>query len=249
MESNSSKCAKCGKSIPQGEGKQTAEGLICNSCASKKKKTIGGAIAGVIVAAAAAAGITVGVNYAKDRDSFKADNIKSFEGVGNINDNIETVDVGVKTFDISTMTARSSNTTVGEAIDNIESFKSKFEANKNNLSGEDKTVVIPSIAVLFTLNSSYVELSAKALVLEFAKAYCSTDKSALIEVDGYTCDLGTDVLNNALSVRRANAVKNILIDAGVPSEKVTTKGYGKSMYGKLGLEGREANRRVVISIK
>lgn len=248
MESNSSKCAKCGKSIPQGEGKQTAEGLICNSCASKNRRLLA-AIAGVIVAAAAAVGITVGVNYTKDRDPFKAENIKSFEGVGNINDSVETTDVGVKTFDISTVTALSSNTTVGEAVDNIESFKSRFEANKNNLSGEDKTVVIPSIAVLFTLNSSEVDSSAKALVSEFAKAYCSTDKSALIEVDGYTCDLGTDVLNNALSVRRSSAVKNILVDAGVPSEKIIIKGYGKSMYGKLGLEGREANRRVNILIK
>ncbi len=248
MGSNNSKCAKCGKSIPQGEGKQTAEGLICNSCASKKKKTIGGIIAGVIVAAAAAVGITVCVNNAKNRD-VTAENIKSFEGVGNINDSVEAVDVGVKTFDISTATALSSNTTVGEAIENIESFKSKFEANKNHLSGEDKAIVIPSIAVLFTLNSSELAPSAKVLVSEFAKAYCSTNKSALIEVDGYTCDLGTDVLNNALSVRRANAVKNILVDAGVPSEKVTIKGYGKSMYGKLGLDGREANRRVNIFIK
>lgn len=143
MESNSSKCAKCGKSIPQGEGKQTAEGQICNSCASKKRRLLA-AIAGVIVAAAAAVGITVGVNYAKDRDPFKAENIKSFEGVGNINDSVEATDVGVKTFDISTVTALSSNTTVGEAVDNIESFKSRFEANKNNLSGEDKTVVIYS---------------------------------------------------------------------------------------------------------
>lgn len=247
MESNSSKCAKCGKSIPQGKGKQTAKGLICNSCSSKKKKTIGGAIAGVIVAAAAAVGITVGVNDAKN--SSQVAHIESFDGVGDINDSIDAKDVSVKTFDISTATALSSNTTIGEAIESINSFKSKFEANKRLLSGEDKTVVIPSIAVLFTLNSSELTPSAKALVSEFVKAYCSTNRSALIEVDGYTCDLGTDVLNNALSVRRANAVKNILVDAGVPSEKITIKGYGKSMYGKLGLEGREVNRRAVISIK
>ncbi len=249
MANNSSKCAKCGKSIPQGEGKQTAKGLICNDCADRKKKTVIGTIVGVIVAVAAAIGITIGVNDAKSSNQVAHERIESFDGVGDINDGIDAEDVSVKTFDISTATALRSNTTVGEAIDNIESFKSKFEANKNNLSGKDMTVVIPSIAVLFTLNSSSLTPSAKSLVSEFAKAYCSTNKSALIEVDGYTCDLGTDVLNNALSVNRANAIKNVLTEAGVPSERVIIKGYGKSMYGKLGLDGREANRRANVLIK
>lgn len=250
MEENGSKCAKCGKAILQGERKQTAKGLICNDCAvKKKKKTVGGTIAGVIVAAAAAIGITVGVNNAKDNGVIAGENIESFEGVGDINDGVDAVDVGVKTFDISTATALSSNTTVGDAIDNIESFKTKFEANKNSLTGEDKAVVIPSIAVLFTLNSSDLTSSGKSLITEFAKAYCSTDKSATIEVNGYTCDLGTDALNNALSTNRANAVKNVLAEAGVPSEIIAIKGYGKSMYGKLGLDGREANRRVNVSIR
>ncbi len=249
MEENSSKCAKCGKAIPQGEGKQTSKGLICNDCAGKKKKTVGGIIAGLIVAAAAVVGVTIGVNHSKDNVVVAEENIESFEGVGDINDGVEAAEVGVKTFDISTATAVSSNTTVGEAIGNIESFKSKFEANKNSLTGEDKAVAIPSVAVLFTLNSSDLTSSGKALVSEFAKAYCSTDKSAIIEVDGYTCDLGTDALNNALSTNRANAVKNVLAEAGVPSEKVVINGYGKSMYGKLGVAGREANRRVNVSIR
>lgn len=239
MTEQNQKCSKCGKSIPQGEGKQTKKGLLCAECAKKKKNGIVWGTIGTCLAAVAAVCIIVATQNKVD----------SFEGVGNINDDVVVENVGVKTFDISKAVAVSSPTNVGGAIDDIELFKSKVKNTLEGLSGEDTQISIPSVAVLFELNSFKVSPSAKVLIEEFAKVYCQTDKEAVICVDGYTCDLGSETLNKALSTNRADAVKQLLVSAGVPSDRIATKGYGNSMYGKLGIEGREANRRANVAIK
>ncbi len=191
-----------------------------------------------MVAAAAAFGIY--------HNSNKVD---SFEGVGEINDEVAIENVEIKEFDISKAIAVSTPTTAGGAIDNIDLFKSKVESSVSSLTGNDTQISIPSVAVLFELNSASLSTSSIELIKEYAKVYCQTNKEAVISVDGYTCDLGTDEHNNILSTERANAVKQQLLAAGVPSDKVVIKGFGKSMYGKLDISGREANRRVNISIK
>lgn len=239
MTEQTQKCSKCGKSIPQGEGKQTKKGLLCAECAKKKKNDIIWGTIGTCLAVAAAVCIIVATQNKVD----------SFEGVGNINDDVAVENVEVKTFDISKAVAASSPTNVGGAIADIELFKSKVKNTLEGLSGEDTRISIPPVTALFELNSSEVSSSAKVLIEEFAKVYCQTNKEAVICVDGYTCDLGSDSLNNVLSAKRANAVKQILVSAGVPSDKITAKGYGSSMYGKLGIDGREANRRANVAIK
>lgn len=53
--------------------------------------------------------------------------------------------------------------------------------------------------------------------------YLQTNKQATILVEGYTCNLGSDKLNQKLSELRADAVKKVLVEAGVPSDKIETK--------------------------
>ena len=47
-----------------------------------------------------------------------------------------------------------------------------------------------------------------------------------VEVLGYTDRLGSDSANRALSERRANAVREVLIQQGVPGEKIRAEGLG-----------------------
>lgn len=47
-----------------------------------------------------------------------------------------------------------------------------------------------------------------------------------VEVRGYTDQLGTDAYNIDLSQRRADAVKAVLIQQGVPPEKIRAEGMG-----------------------
>jgi outer membrane protein OmpA-like peptidoglycan-associated protein len=70
-----------------------------------------------------------------------------------------------------------------------------------------------------------------------------------IYVYGYTDDIGTEDYNLQLSERRANAVRDVLVQAGVPPE-VETKGFGEADPRVRGtsVEARAANRRVEIGL-
>lgn len=67
-----------------------------------------------------------------------------------------------------------------------------------------------------------------------------------VEVAGHTDSIGTDEYNMGLSLRRADAVRNYLVDKGVPAERLTVKGYGESqpVADNATSEGRFQNRRV-----
>lgn len=67
-----------------------------------------------------------------------------------------------------------------------------------------------------------------------------------VEVAGHTDSIGTDEYNMGLSLRRADAVRNYLVDKGIPAERLTVKGYGESqpVNDNTTSEGRFGNRRV-----
>ena len=77
-----------------------------------------------------------------------------------------------------------------------------------------------------------------------------TLKQYSIYVYGYTDDVGTKDYNLKLSARRAQAVRNSLIQAGITPGVITTKGFGKSDPRAKGEtpDARSANRRVEIGI-
>jgi outer membrane protein OmpA-like peptidoglycan-associated protein len=75
-------------------------------------------------------------------------------------------------------------------------------------------------------------------------------KGYSIYVYGYTDDSGTKDYNLKLSVRRARAVRDSLVQAGISSSLISTKGFGKSDPRVRGntAKARTANRRVEIGI-
>jgi outer membrane protein OmpA-like peptidoglycan-associated protein len=77
-----------------------------------------------------------------------------------------------------------------------------------------------------------------------------TLKQYSIYVYGYTDDVGTQDYNLKLSARRAQAVRSSLINAGIKSDAITAKGFGKSDPRVKGdtAKARSANRRVEICI-
>ena len=84
-------------------------------------------------------------------------------------------------------------------------------------------------------------LDSVALVI---KEYNKT----LVQVYGYTDNTGTAATNNALSLRRANAVSNYLRLRGVDGNRIITDGLGSSnpIASNATAAGREQNRRVEI---
>jgi outer membrane protein OmpA-like peptidoglycan-associated protein len=71
-----------------------------------------------------------------------------------------------------------------------------------------------------------------------------------IYVYGYTDDIGTQDYNLKLSGRRAQAVRDVLVQTGIDPRIITTRGFGKSDPRAKGdtAKARAANRRVEIGI-
>jgi outer membrane protein OmpA-like peptidoglycan-associated protein len=71
-----------------------------------------------------------------------------------------------------------------------------------------------------------------------------------LEIEGHTDSVGTEVFNQALSERRAETVRNYLIQQGVPEPSTSAIGFGKSrpVAPNETPEGRQLNRRVELVV-
>lgn len=74
--------------------------------------------------------------------------------------------------------------------------------------------------------------------------------NTVIRVEGHTDSRGSDEYNMELSNRRANAVKELLIQRGIAGSRIEVFGFGKTMpVASNDTEaGRQRNRRVEIKI-
>ncbi|MFA5141281.1 MAG: OmpA family protein, partial [Elusimicrobiota bacterium] len=81
-------------------------------------------------------------------------------------------------------------------------------------------------------------------VADFMKSYPDTKA----EIEGHTDNQGEADYNRGLSQRRADAVRQVLIDNfDIPADRLTAKGYGpdQPIADNGTEEGRTRNRRVV----
>lgn len=83
-----------------------------------------------------------------------------------------------------------------------------------------------------------------------AHALSAHAEIALVEVQGHTDDRGRRSDNLALSLLRANAVREYLIDHGIAPERVTARGLGpdRPLASNRTSRGRALNRRVEVHI-
>ncbi len=103
-------------------------------------------------------------------------------------------------------------------------------------------------SVLFDLNQAtikpafYPELDKVVTIL-------NSQSGLGIELEGHTCNLGSDAHNMKLSEKRAKAVMDYLVSKGIDKSRLSAKGYGetKPTQSNDTDEGRQANRRVQIS--
>ncbi len=71
-----------------------------------------------------------------------------------------------------------------------------------------------------------------------------------LEVEGHTDSVGSDEYNMKLSEQRADAVRDYLVQEGLTSDSVTSKGFGKTMpvADNSTAAGRQRNRRVELVV-
>jgi OmpA-OmpF porin, OOP family len=111
-------------------------------------------------------------------------------------------------------------------------------------------VTPPSFMVFFDWDRSNLSQQALATIGQAAAAFKSKG-NARITATGHTDTSGPEAYNMALSLRRANAVKDALVRNGVPAQAITVIGMGeKGLLVQTGDGVREPqNRRVEIVIQ
>jgi len=104
--------------------------------------------------------------------------------------------------------------------------------------------------VLFATGKSALLSSSRQKLNEVADVLKDQQDRSIV-VEGHTDSTGTDAKNDTLSQQRADSVKDYLVNRGVPSERITTRGFGAShpVTSNDSAEGRANNRRVEIIIE
>jgi outer membrane protein OmpA-like peptidoglycan-associated protein len=79
---------------------------------------------------------------------------------------------------------------------------------------------------LFDTDKSDIRSDEMSKVSDIA-AYLQQNQPAKVGIDGYADPRGTDAYNQGLSERRVSAIRNALVKAGVPSDKIQTGAFGE----------------------
>ena len=111
------------------------------------------------------------------------------------------------------------------------------------------TVITLSGSVLFATGQATILPGAQAQLNQVADAL-KTQAEHHFTVEGHTDNQGTDAINNDLSNRRANAVRDYLVVRGVAATAITAQGAGSTrpVADNRTTEGRAMNRRVEIIV-
>ena len=72
----------------------------------------------------------------------------------------------------------------------------------------------------------------------------------MLDVEGHTDNVGSEDYNQRLSEQRGSAVRDYLMQAGMPASSVTTRGFGETqpLASNDTASGRQQNRRVELVI-
>lgn len=119
------------------------------------------------------------------------------------------------------------------------------------LKEEERGLVLTlSGSILFRSADSNLLPAAREKLDQVAKALLAIRTRNLI-VEGHTDSQGSDSYNQSLSQRRADAVRNYLVQSGYPADHIQSRGQGEGspIASNSSAEGRANNRRVEIVIE
>lgn len=113
----------------------------------------------------------------------------------------------------------------------------------------DRGIIVTLPGIFFDTGKSVLKAGAKSTLSKIA-AQLKGDANAKVAVEGHTDNTGKPEKNQALSEARANAVRDFLVEQGVPADKVTAVGKGEAepIATNKTAAGRQQNRRVELII-
>lgn len=137
------------------------------------------------------------------------------------------------------------------AQDTADAAVAGVNATNERISSLDDFVVQSTATVNFKVNSAVLSADAKASLDQVAVAAKSL-RGYVIEVTGFASAEGSTARNKALSQKRAQAVKEYLIENHDVDLRRFSDSYGfgelKAVADNTTREGREQNRRVEVKL-
>ena len=108
----------------------------------------------------------------------------------------------------------------------------------------------------YTLDHLYFDIGKwdikPGFITTLNKLYDSFQKNPklIVEIAGYTDNVGDDIANQLLSQRRADSIRSYLIQKGISENRILAKGYGeKSPIASNNSDaGRAKNRRTEVKV-
>jgi outer membrane protein OmpA-like peptidoglycan-associated protein len=133
------------------------------------------------------------------------------------------------------------------AFNRIETAESRLE---NRIDNVDKYSVADQKTVTFKFDSDELTKEAISTLDDIAGSISEGQTGYLIEVQGFTDNIGTEKYNFRLSMRRAESVMRYLVGKNVPLHRISFVGLGKTnaVADNETPKGREQNRRVEIRL-
>ena len=103
--------------------------------------------------------------------------------------------------------------------------------------------------VNFKTNSYEVNAVVKQILIEFAD-YLKLNSGLVIEINGFTDNIGDQIDNKLLSENRARAVREIILSEGIDKDRISYNGFGEQfpIADNSSEKGRAANRRTEFKI-
>ncbi|HEV7767402.1 MAG TPA: OmpA family protein [Thermoanaerobaculia bacterium] len=132
--------------------------------------------------------------------------------------------------------------------DRIESMQAEL-AKLAETRSTDRGFIVTLPGLFFDSGKSVLKPGAKNTLAKIA-TQLQTNPDARIEIEGHTDSVGSDAMNQALSEKRAAAVRDYLASHGLPAVRITISGQGEStpVASNDTAAGRQQNRRVELVI-
>jgi outer membrane protein OmpA-like peptidoglycan-associated protein len=142
-------------------------------------------------------------------------------------------------------------------IDALEAYSAPITSSPEPIaapvSEQLEVVVAPSsfdARIYFPYNNAANPSLADATETYFKQVIAEANKGRHIALVGHTDDHGNDAANLSLGLQRAKTIRQLLIDRGITTTSITVSSHGEGspIQSNTTDQGRQANRRVELTI-
>ena len=144
-------------------------------------------------------------------------------------------------------------TTAAQAVTKAEAALAKAGEVDNRLSRlttvRNKRTLTNTVVVLFVFDKWQLDDRAHAVLLEVVKQL-QANQGLVVDLEGYTDNVGPPLYNVGLSQRRAESVRRFLVEKGVELNRIQSIGLGdaRPVADNKTRQGRDQNRRVAVKL-